>query len=306
MCKKNQVVIYSNGIADFQRCYEVGPESPEKISIPVRQDHLADVLASFNVYGNVKLDSPPTFRPSNELEGNITINPQKALEDLATNLSGAKVRVERASGAIEGTLVGLHQEEEATAGEPIHPKSIIVLTDEGLRRCVLREIQSFKFLDEDVQTEIDKALQRNYQRIKPNSTFVELVLSAAKDKSEAIVQYTIPAAAWKTATRRVKNRTGYSHQWRRRIGVGLKNLCMASADSESDVATATARGWRTFRVRKHDAPTLKTESICPASKEGGQRTQCDNCGLCQGATIAARSIVIADHGLMDSRRRAVA
>jgi hypothetical protein len=201
MCKKNQVVIYSNGIADFQRCYEVGPESPEKISIPVRQDHLADVLASFNVYGNVKLDSPPTFRPSNELEGNITINPQKALEDLATNLSGAKVRVERASGAIEGTLVGLHQEEEATAGEPIHPKSIIVLTDEGLRRCVLREIQSFKFLDEDVQTEIDKALQRNYQRIKPNSTFVELVLSAAKDKSEAIVQYTIPAAAWKISYR---------------------------------------------------------------------------------------------------------
>jgi len=116
----------------------------------------------------------------------------------------------------------------------------------------------------------------------------------------------IPASVWKTATRNVKNRTGYTHQWRRRIGAGLKNLCMASADNESDVATATARGWRTFRVRKHDAPTLENESICPASKEGGQRTQCNNCGLCQGATIAARSIVIADHGLMDSRRRAVA
>tara|TARA_R110000787_G_scaffold16833_3_gene53024 strand:- start:770 stop:1552 length:783 start_codon:yes stop_codon:yes gene_type:complete len=116
----------------------------------------------------------------------------------------------------------------------------------------------------------------------------------------------IPASVWKTATKLVKNRTGYTHQWRKRAGAGLKNLCMASADNESDVATAAARGWRTFRVRKHDAPTLKTESICPASKEGGQRTQCDTCGLCQGATIAARNIVIADHGLMDSRRRAVA
>ena len=115
----------------------------------------------------------------------------------------------------------------------------------------------------------------------------------------------IPSSVWKTATRRVKNRTGYTHQWRR-IGVGLKNLCMASADSESDVATATAKGWRTFRVRKHAAPTLKTESICPASKEGGQRVQCNTCGLCKGATIAARNIVIADHGLMDTRRRAVA
>jgi hypothetical protein len=89
-------------------------------------------------------------------------------------------------------------------------------------------------------------------------------------------------------------------------GAGLKGLCMASADSESDVADAMAKGWRTFRVRKHDAPTLATESICPASKEGGQRTQCDTCGLCKGATIAARNIVIADHGLMDTRRRAVA
>tara|TARA_R110002126_G_scaffold206882_1_gene353967 strand:+ start:1233 stop:2018 length:786 start_codon:yes stop_codon:yes gene_type:complete len=114
----------------------------------------------------------------------------------------------------------------------------------------------------------------------------------------------IPASVWKTATRKVKNRTGYTHQWRKEIGSGLKNLCMASADNESDVASATAKGWRTFRVRKHDAPTLATESVCPASNEGGQRTQCDSCGLCQGSTIAARNIVIADHGLMDARRRA--
>jgi hypothetical protein len=198
---ENRVVIYSNGIADFQRCFEVGTDAPQQISIPVRQDHLADVLASFNVYGNVKLESPPTFRPSNELEGNITIDPENVLEDLATNLSGARIRVERAGGTVEGTLVGLHQEEEATTGEPIHPKSIIVLGEDGLRRFVLREIQSFKFLDEDVQKEIDKALQRNYQRIKPNSTFVELVLSATNEKAEAVVQYTIPAAAWKISYR---------------------------------------------------------------------------------------------------------
>lgn len=201
----NRVVIYSNGIADFQRGYEIAADAPRRIAIPVRRDHLADVLASFNVYGNVRLESPPTFRPSNELEGNISIDPQRVLEDFATNLSGAKVRVERAGGEVEGTLVGLHQEEEATPGEPIHPMSLIVLTDDGLRRCVLREIQSLKFLDDDVQQEIDKALERNYQRIKPNSTFVELVLSAAADqgdtKAEAVVQYTLPAAAWKISYR---------------------------------------------------------------------------------------------------------
>jgi len=115
----------------------------------------------------------------------------------------------------------------------------------------------------------------------------------------------IPASIWRIATRRVKNRTGYTHQWRRRIGVGLKNLCMASVESEDDVPTANVKGWRTFRVRKHDAPTLVNEIICPASKEAGSRVQCDSCFLCKGGAIAARSIVISDHGLTDSRRRAV-
>ena len=117
----------------------------------------------------------------------------------------------------------------------------------------------------------------------------------------------IPAKVWKTATRRVKNRTGYTHQWDKKIGAGLKDLCMASADNPADVASASAKGWRTFRVRKIEQEILfGVESICPASKEGGQRTQCDLCGLCQGSTIAARNIVIADHGLMDSRRHVIA
>ncbi|MDP6443100.1 MAG: DUF4139 domain-containing protein, partial [Pirellulaceae bacterium] len=128
------------------------------------------------------------------------INPGQAIEDLATNLSGAQVRIDRGGDGFQGTLVGLHQEEEGTGGEPIHAKSVVVLTADGLKRCSLRDIECFQFLDADVQQEIDKALQRNYQRIKPNSTFVEMVLSAEAD-TEAIVQYTLPAAAWKISYR---------------------------------------------------------------------------------------------------------
>ncbi len=201
MMSDNRVVIYSNGIADFQRHYEVSGQESREISIPVRQDHLADVLASFNVYGDVSLESPPTFRPSNELEGNISINPHMVVEDLANNLSGAQVKVSRAGEIVEGTLMGLHEEEQASGGARIHVKSLIVLTADGLRHCGLREIQSLKFLDDDVQKEIDKALQRNYQRIKPNSTFVELELATGEDHADAIVQYAIPAAAWKMSYR---------------------------------------------------------------------------------------------------------
>lgn len=198
---ENRVVIFSNGIADFQRTYQVRSDQPERISLPVRQDHLADLLASFNVYGNVTLQSPPTFCPANQHDGSVAINPQQVWEDLAAHLSGAAVRVERGGGVIEGKLVGLHQEEEGSAGEPVTLKSLIISTAQGLCRCLLREIQSWQFLEEEIRREIDKALARNYQRIKPKSTYVELVLTASEASTQAVVQYTLPAAAWKISYR---------------------------------------------------------------------------------------------------------
>lgn len=198
---ENHATIFSNGIADFRRSYAVSKDRPAEISIPVRKDHVADVLASLNVYGPVTLTSPPSFRPANEADGSLSFDPGKVLEDLATNLSGAKVTVVRAGGEIEGTLVGLHSEPEATGGERILPKFLVLLNAEGLSRIPLREVSRLRFQDAEVQKELDKALERNVQRIKPHSTFVTLTVATSQDDVEAVLQYTLPAAAWKISYR---------------------------------------------------------------------------------------------------------
>ncbi|QGJ71742.1 Hypothetical protein PBC10988_34490 [Planctomycetales bacterium 10988] len=198
---ENHVVIYSNGIADFQRSYQIPKEKAVPISLPVRKDHLADVLGSFNVYGQVRLDAPLTYRPSNDIEGSLEIVGDSVLESLAEELSGAKVKLSRSSDTIEGTLVGLNNEQESTGGDSFFIPHLIVLTNEGLKRCAIRDIENFQFLDADIQSEIEKALLRNYQSIKPNSTFIDLTLSALQEETEAILQYTLPAAAWKISYR---------------------------------------------------------------------------------------------------------
>ena len=70
----HRATIYSNGIADFQRVFKVEKGDPKTISIPVRQQHLGDVLASLTVSGLVKIDSPPSFQPANQDETNIHID----------------------------------------------------------------------------------------------------------------------------------------------------------------------------------------------------------------------------------------
>ena len=68
----NRAVIYSNGIADFQRRYEV--EGSLRVAIPVKQEHVADVLASLHVLGEVRLSSPPTFDGMAAAKGRLYVS----------------------------------------------------------------------------------------------------------------------------------------------------------------------------------------------------------------------------------------
>ncbi len=198
---QNRIVVFSNGIADVQRGYVVRGDAPTRISIPVRQDHVGDVLASLNVFGTVRLSSPPSYRPVNQNDGTLTLETKNVLEGLADQLSGAQAAIDTAAGVVEGVVVGLHGEPEGKPAERTYIKSLVVLGTSGFVRVPLRDITALRFADAGVRDEIDKALKRNFQRIKPHSTFVELTLTTPETETEAVLQYTLPAAAWKISYR---------------------------------------------------------------------------------------------------------
>jgi len=89
--------------------------------------------------------------------------------------------------------------------------------------------------------------------------------------------------------------TGYTHQWRNPKYQWAKKYFMASADNERLGEIAQGMGWRTFRVRMANESAMPREVICPASKEGNRKATCNTCGLCKGASIKAKSIVIIKH-----------
>lgn len=105
----------------------------------------------------------------------------------------------------------------------------------------------------------------------------------------------VPFQVWASVLRRASSWTGYTHQWRTCPDV-YKRVLMASVDSLDEYHQAKAAGWRTFRIRQASGPVLSTECVCPASAEGGHRTTCDACVLCQGAVRLARDVCIIAHG----------
>lgn len=223
----NSVTVFSNGVADFIRSYPVKKGDKCEISIPVKKSHVGDVLASLNLFGDVKLDSPPSFSPSNDLESNLQVDTANVLYDLATKLSGSKITVSlyATEKATKGTLMGVHTQEMVADNLQTHDYSLVILTDDGkIVRLSFEEIEHLCFVDETVQSEIDKALQRNFQQVKPNSTFVNLTVVGGEKDSEAYVQYTVPAAAWKISYRLNKNGDKFN----------LKGLAIVDNNTEED------------------------------------------------------------------------
>lgn len=112
----------------------------------------------------------------------------------------------------------------------------------------------------------------------------------------------LPAAFWRRLVRQLRpvRYTGYTHQWHDWRNRGLAAVCMASVDTPLESLQAEQRGWRYFRIRSEHDPIYDGEIVCPASEEGGKRTQCARCGLCRGAS-ASRDVVIMAHGAGKSR-----
>lgn len=89
--------------------------------------------------------------------------------------------------------------------------------------------------------------------------------------------------------------TGYTHQWYQPAYSWSSKYFMASVETDALQAKAELKGYRTFRVRSKNDEIKAREVSCPASKEAGNKTTCNKCGLCKGTSSQAKSITIIKH-----------
>lgn len=106
----------------------------------------------------------------------------------------------------------------------------------------------------------------------------------------------VPSYVWDALLADSIGHTGYSHQ----AGTTADyqpTQTMRSVDTLQQALDAWQNGERTFRVISNvNEIDPEHEILCPASKEAGQRTTCEKCGLCAGSKVKAKSIAIPAHG----------
>jgi len=106
----------------------------------------------------------------------------------------------------------------------------------------------------------------------------------------------VPLPAVKPVLRLTSRHTGYSHQWNDRRFQRWSKYVMASVHSPAEAMAAHNLGWRSFRVKRPNAPVLENEIVCPASAEQNNRLTCEQCCACAGGRPTQRSVAIDGHG----------
>jgi len=109
----------------------------------------------------------------------------------------------------------------------------------------------------------------------------------------------IPLQHWLRVLEGAEGWTGYTHQWRNPWAQTMRELCMASVETETDRYIAQALGWRTYRIRHEGAALATNEIACPSDTQG---RKCIDCMACDGALKpSAASVAIVVHGSKASK-----
>lgn len=107
----------------------------------------------------------------------------------------------------------------------------------------------------------------------------------------------VPGDLFERILARARTHTDYTHQLDS-AGDARPARSMISVETLEAARSAWARGFRTFRTMlEAEQIDPAREILCPATLEGGQRTTCEECGLCAGLrSRSPKSIAAVIHG----------
>lgn len=186
----NSVTLFANGMGHFLRNEVV--QDQKRISIPFSRDVLNDVATSLNVFGNVKMTSPPSFNTINNTSNKFETEDVK--RRLVKKFVGAKVNHNNKQYKLVGVQDANWRANDGTVVRDWH----IILMDE---ECTLKNLESdaqFSFVEDEVRKEISKLLENNLKTVKQDTSLVEFTIAPVTSEAElAVVSFTIPVATYK-------------------------------------------------------------------------------------------------------------
>ena len=199
-----RVLLSTGGVGYFE--YEATVVGDAILSLPVRLDQVDDVLKSVIVFddrGGVGTISLPGREPLRDVfrELPFGVADLSSPVNLLNALRGAEIET-LGDRTVSGRLLSVAAEQVRLPGDggTLTRHRLSVLTDEGVRQVVLEETDAVRFLDPDLQADIDRALAAVARHGERDRRALELRATGEGERTLR-VGYVVEAPLWKTAYR---------------------------------------------------------------------------------------------------------
>lgn len=198
-----RVVLFTSGVAFVEHRGEV--EGSATIDFDFHVDDINDLLKSMVVQdeGGGRIETV-TYSPQEPLAvtlGAMRVDPSqvRSLGDLLGQLRGEQVQIEGLT-PLAGTIIAIDEHPAQAGGQA--QDVLLLKTDNGLRSLPLSAISAVKLVNEDLDRDLQKALDLMASAHSEDTKRVSLVLHG-EGKRQVRVGYIREAPVWKTSYRLV-------------------------------------------------------------------------------------------------------
>ena len=198
----SKVVLFTSGVGYFQR--EGTVNGSTDLDLYFKTKDINDLLKSLVVQD---LDGGQVTEVTYSSRDPLARTLQSFAIDLTGNPGVAQILIQVRGEAVElttsqrisGTILGV---ESKPSGENTADTFLNLITDEGMRSINLAEVRSFRFLNPDLQAELDQALSLLAESRSAEKKRVTVGFSG-EGKRRIRVGYLLEAPLWKTSYRLV-------------------------------------------------------------------------------------------------------
>ncbi|MCA9300714.1 MAG: hypothetical protein KDA28_16710, partial [Phycisphaerales bacterium] len=124
------------------------------------------------------------------------------LPELLNRLRGAPVHLQRATGSVQGTVLGVESRRVTTDDRTVDVPFVNLVTDRGIQSIDIASVSHFTILDEQLAAELNKALVALAQNRAETTKSVDLTFRG-EGAREVMVAYVHEMPVWKTSYRLV-------------------------------------------------------------------------------------------------------
>ena len=205
-----RIALFSSGIAYFERSGTITPPASGQTQITLSFDasEVNDVLQSLVINDPVAVSPSVRYASENTLwltlRGlRIDLSHSPGIAEILHGLRGAELEV-AAPNLIRGRIIGVEQRFAAVPFVPGFPPPaearLSLLTPQGIRVIPVNDIDSFRFIDEAINADLNRALDLILDWREDGTRSLVVTLDGTASRNVTL-SYVIPAPVWKVSYR---------------------------------------------------------------------------------------------------------